>query len=306
MGQRIQLNRKNQFLIIDSSGGIAQYYLNENGEQQDIIYGYASNKEKVGSMGDVLFPWPGRIENCQYDFAEEHYNLSGVRVKDGHANHGFAKFVPWEIVQSGRDSAQLRFKTSKEEYAEKGYPFALELTLSYALDDSGMTCMASVINTGDKSAPFGLGFHPYFSLGAESISNLALQINANKMVEFGPDLKPTGELLNISGELDYTKTKKIGKQVVDNCYADLNFENGIAKTTLSNDNGEQVVVWQDESFPYLQLYSADTIPDPHKRRGLAIEPQTCTGFAFNMPKMGLRVLRPSEKFTGSWGVTPIS
>jgi aldose 1-epimerase len=64
-----------------------------------------------------------------------------------------------------------------------------------------------------------------------------------------------------------------------------------------------VTLWQDESFPYLMVFTGDTLPEPHRRRGLAVEPMTCAPDAFNSGD-GLLVLAPGETFTGSWGIEP--
>jgi len=299
----IILKYQNQVLVINQlGGGIKQYYLEQNGEKKEIIHGYVSDEEKAGSMGDVLFPFPGRVENSEYEFNGQKYKLSGLRVKDGHALHGFAKYVLWEIVDQAESEVKLLFKMAKEEYAEKGFPFSLSLYLTYSLDENGLTCQAQVVNNGEEKAPFGLGFHPYYSLGEDRVDSLNLKITAQKLVEFAPNLKPTGKLIDFSGsELDFSQSKKIGPLVIDNCFTELDFNTeGINKTNLSN--RAKITIWQDKNLPYLQLYSADTIGEENYRIGLAIEPQTCTGFALNMPEMGLITLEPAEKFDSSWGV----
>ena len=36
-----------------------------------------------------------------------------------------------------------------------------------------------------------------------------------------------------------------------------------------------ISVWADASFPYLQVFTGDTLPEDQRRRGLAVEPMTC-------------------------------
>ncbi len=316
-------------------GGIMEYYRLINGHRRDIIYGYDIINDKVGSMGDVLFPFPGRVEKSKYSFEGQKYKLSGVRVKDGHAIHGFAKMAEWQVEGQTESQVKLSFTIKEAEYAKKGYPFSVKLSLVYELDSKGLTCRAIVENIGLKSTPFGLGFHPYFTVGTETIDDMLVKIDAEKLVESDKNLKPTGKLLPVSGsEVDFSEPAKIGRRIIDNCFTNLHLAHPegvldttgpdnqnldllrdgpglprggrdsfqIHQTTLSNDSGDKVVVWQDESFPYLQVYSADTIGEVHARRGFAVEPQTCTGFAFNVPNMGLKVLRPGEVFEGSWGI----
>ena len=59
-------------------------------------------------------------------------------------------------------------------------------------------------------------------------------------------------------------------------------------------HGTQVWLWVGESYPYLMLFSGDTLPDVH-RRSLAIEPMTCPPNAFRTGD-ALIVLQPGSSF----------
>jgi len=274
-------------------GGLMRYQVGG----QDVLYGYETEEQKSGSMGDVLFPFPGRLEHSEYEFEGEHFVVSGARVKDGHAIHGFVKKVEWEVVKQQADSLTLNYGVTSTEYAEKGFPFDLTIAIEYRLSEAGLEIITQIKNTGSRPAPWGLGFHPYFTVGTEVINVASLRLPATHQVEFDPGLKPTGKLLPMRR---FQESELIGEEVIDACFTDLQFENGRAVTRLSNAQ-RTVEVWQDTQFPYLQVYSADTIGEQHARRGLALEPQTCTGFAFNVPEMGLQVLQPREEWRGSWG-----
>ncbi len=282
-------------------GGIAKFYCDEGGKTTNFIYGYNSERDKVGSMGDVLFPFPGRVKNCQYSFGGRNYTLSGLRIKDGHANHGFAKQAVWQVAEGQRDGeAKLQFEMRAEDYRDKGFPFSLRLNLIYTLNPDGFVCRAEVSNFGATDAPFGLGFHPYFRVG--EIDKSRLKLSAQKMVEFNSGLEPTGKLLSTdSAPFDSSGDKKLGKAVVDNCFTELHFDNSRAEAKLMLDD-RKITIWQDDSFRYLQIFSSDTLADPHIRKAIAIEPQTCTGFALNHPAMGLITLTPGQHWRGSWGV----
>jgi aldose 1-epimerase len=301
----IKLTWNDQIAVVNElGGGIMRYYLEKNKKTRDIVYGYLNEDEKTGSMGDILFPFPGRVKNSEYNFGGKNYLLSGVRIKDGHAIHGFAKTLPWKVERTTKNSATLCLSLLEDEYKEKGFPFSLKIIIEYSLDDLGLCCKTLVKNIGQKKAPFGLGFHPYFTVGTAFVDDMYLQIPARRMVEFN-GLKPTGDsiMLDKTG-LNYSNLSKIGDKIIDNCFTDLKFQKGIAKTIISNGNGIEIEIWQDKNLPYLQIYSADTIADEHCRRGLAIEPQTCTGFALNKPEMGLIILDHGEEYTCRWGVSP--
>ncbi len=60
-------------------------------------------------------------------------------------------------------------------------------------------------------------------------------------------------------------------------------------------------LWVDESYPYLMLFSGDTLPAARRRRSLAVEPMTCPPNAFRSGE-GLIRLAPGESFTSRWGI----
>jgi len=300
----IKLKSGDQNLSINQTGaGIMEYYLESPVGRQDIIYGYSKIEDKVGSMGDVLFPFPGRVENSQYEFNGQKYQLSGVKIKDGHAIHGFVKDKEWKIIHKSDSAVTLSFQIEESEFAKFGFPFSLLITIKYQLSDNGLICQSEVKNTGGGPAPFGLGFHPYYTVETEKIDDMRVEIKANKLVEFDKGLKPTGKLLEVkNSKINFIKSNKIGSEIIDNCFSELIYTKGVHRTVLTGNSGRKVVIWQDKSFPYLQVYSADTIGNLHKRRGFAVEPQTCTGFAFNVPDMGLNILESGEVFKGNWGI----
>ena len=61
------------------------------------------------------------------------------------------------------------------------------------------------------------------------------------------------------------------------------------------------MLWVDEAYPYLMLYTGDDRPDV-SRRSMAIEPMTCPPQAFRTGR-GVVRLDPGESFRGNWGLT---
>ena len=67
-------------------------------------------------------------------------------------------------------------------------------------------------------------------------------------------------------------------------------------------SGRAVTLWLDRSYPYLMLFTGDSLPEQQRRRrGLGVEPMTCAPNAFQSGD-GLVTLEPGETFTGRWGI----
>ena len=152
--------------------------------------------------------------------------------------------------------------------------------------------------------PFGLGFHPYFCLETDLIDDLELEIPAKNLIEFDLNLKPTGKMIDIkTSDFNFSKSRLIGNQQIDNCFSGLIYENDEAATILRNPvTNRQIKIVQDENMPYMQVYSADTIKKENYRKAIALEPQTCCGYALNIPELGLRELSPNQQFSCQWRV----
>jgi aldose 1-epimerase len=92
--------------------------------------------------------------------------------------------------------------------------------------------------------------------------------------------------------------------VLDTGYAGLERDgSGHATVELSAaDGARRVSLWMDDTFPYLMLFTGDSLPEADRRRtGLGVEPMTCAPNAFQSGE-GLRALEPGDTFRGSWGI----
>ena len=112
---------------------------------------------------------------------------------------------------------------------------------------------------------------------------------------------PTGSAPVEGSRYDYRTPRAIGDAVLDTAFTDLvRDDQGRAAVTLSDDT-KSISVWADASFPYLQVFTGDTLADDERRRGLAVEPMTCPPDAFNSGD-GLITLEPGAWCTTRWGI----
>lgn len=266
-------------------------------------------------MGNILCPFPGRVEQGQYTWQGVQYTLSGTRTDPhGNAIHGFTHQELWQCeVKRDSNRIECRYLLDKALFTERGYPHSLQVEVVYHLldDDAGLEVHTRVSNVGDSVAPLGVGFHPFFTVldrGLRDVDDMVVEVPARQMVEFDDKLKPTGRMVDVNdaGALNFSseQKRKIGGTVIDNCYTDLIYTEDRATTTLSDpQSGARISVWQDRNFPYIQLYSLDKMGSDVYRRALAIEPESCCGFAFNVDGLGLQALNPGQVWTGTWGVS---
>ena len=269
-----------------------------------VIWGYAGDDQKKAGQGDVLMPFPSRLKDGRYDFGGVTHQLD-LNDKEGpNAIHGFLRDVVWE--PSAVAATAVTFRTRIAPTTFRGYPFALDITVTYSLDAAGLTTAFTVINVGDGPAPVGAGFHPYFTVDDRPIDDAEASFPAAEYLEF-QNLVPTGRVLSVEGTpLDYRTLRPIGDNRFNFCFRALERDrDGWATAVIRQGGGPRRITLRfDPSFNYLVVYSGEAIPAPDTRRAFAIEPLTCATDAFNHPEWGLSVLAPGARLSGRYVIEP--
>ena len=240
--------------------------------------------------GALLFPFVDRIENGKYVFEEVEYTLPCNEANHKNALHGFLNNQPFQILQSGADgehaSASLFFDYDG---VLQGFPFACTVTVIYTLNANGFSCNTSVQNKSNRNMPVGMGWHPYFRI-TEDHSQFEVSIPAAASFVTREDYINTGEQTPF---YDGDKFLNIANFSF-NAYAQ-NQINNEAKTILRDKKKKMDIVLNSIGFPFLQVFVV-------AGKGIAIEPLTCMGNAFNNG-VGLTILSPDEIMKNSFEVT---
>jgi aldose 1-epimerase len=300
------LSHGRQRAIVSPWGAaLRRYFLMESaGVETDIVWGYAGGSHKKGGQGDVLIPFPGRIKEGRYSFDGSSYQLERNDKEGPNAIHGFVRNMPWTTRQQQSDCVDFEVALDAKDYAVRGYPFSLNVKVTYGLQAAGLSCEFAISNDGANPAPVGVGFHPYFTVGTAGIDEAEVRIPACGYLEFDDRLAPTGRILSAAkGEWDYRQFRAIGSRRFNHCYMELDRDpDGSCTVSLRNPhNGHTIDIVMDRSFSALVIYSGDAIADA-PRRALAIEPMTCASDAFNHPEWGLKRLEPGSSFGGRFAV----
>ena len=302
----VVLSRDGQRAIVSPWGAALRryFFVESGGAESDIVWGYSGGSNKKGGQGDVLIPFPGRIKEGRYTFDGRSYQLERNDKEGPNAIHGFVRNLPWTVRERRSDRVELEVAIHAAEYAARGYPFSLNVRVTYELQRSGLFCGFTVRNAGTSLAPVGAGFHPYFTVGTAAIDEAEVRIPAGGYLEFDDRLAPTGRILSAAGsEWDYRRFAPIGARRFNHCYMELERgPDGFSTASLRNpDNGCTIDVVMDRSFSALVVYTGDAIAEA-PRRALAIEPMTCASDGFNHADWGLKRLAPDDSFAGGFTV----
>jgi aldose 1-epimerase len=102
-----------------------------------------------------------------------------------------------------------------------GYPFTLDVAISYALDGAGLTVATTATNLGDMPYPYGAGQHPYLAAGTEFIDSATVTLDAATWLPTDERGLPTGTEPVEGSPLDFRAGRVLGDRRIDYAFTDL-------------------------------------------------------------------------------------
>jgi aldose 1-epimerase len=285
-----------QAVIVEVGGGLRSYCAGG----RELVDGYGADAMSSSGRGQVLMPWPNRLQDGTYEFDGRRHQLPLNEPERRNAIHGLVRWATWNAAEQEPHRAVMRYVL----HPQPGYPFTLGLSIEYALSESGLRVRTTATNLGADACPFGAGAHPYLTLGTPVIDDLMLRVPARTVLRSDERDLPIGSEAVAGTAYDFRQKRRIGAIELDHAFTDLERDrDGVARMELRDPNrGDQVWLWVDRSYPYLMLFTGDTIADvDRRRRGLAVEPMTCPPNAFRTGD-GVVRLQPGAAFTGTWGI----
>jgi aldose 1-epimerase len=281
--------------IVEVGGGLRSYDCGD----RPVLHPYDLDAMCDGAHGAPLIPWPNRLADGRYSFDGSDYQVALTEPEKHNAIHGFLRWRPWTTTEQWPD----RVLTGTRLYPLMGYPFTLDVEVDYRISDSGLTVTTTATNVGDQPAPYGCGQHPYLSPGTGRIDDCTLQLAADTRITTDDERQlPTGTEAVQGTPYDFRAGKRLGDLAVDFAFTDLSRDvDGRAWIRLTGTDGRTAALWIDDSYPILEVYTADTLAPARQRRGLGSEPMTCPPNAF-ATGTDVRRLEPGDSAVTTWGV----
>src|SRR5262249_6766995 len=130
--------------------------------------------------GQVLVPWPNRIDAGRYAWQGKPQQLALDDVDGGTAIHGLVRFDGWTILETSASRVDVGHRL----WPSPGYPFSLELLISYEVVADGLFVTTTARNLGGERAPFGAGQHPYLlPPGGVTVDACTLHVPSTRFAE---------------------------------------------------------------------------------------------------------------------------
>lgn len=282
-------------VIVEVAAGVRSFEVGG----REVLQAYAVDAICDGAHGEPLIPWPNRLEDGSYRFEGEDYQLPLTEPEKHNAIHGLLRWRPWQVAEREANLIVLEARL----FPQPGYEFLLDCRIEYRLDDDGLTTTTSATNSGDSTAPYGCGQHPYLSAGGGLLDDCTLQLAAATRIDTDPDRQlPSGDVPVGGTAYDFREPRPLGSLAVDFAFSDLDRDaDKRAWVRLRRPDGSTAETWVDEHYPLVEIYTGDTLLPDRRRRGLGTEPMTCPPNAFRTGT-GVVRLEPGQTHTATWGV----
>jgi aldose 1-epimerase len=270
---------------------------------QPVIAGYEPDELPPAGAGQLLAPWPNRIDGGRYVFGGAEQHLALTEPTRGNAIHGLTRWVPWTAVRHDASAVVLR----SAPHGSQGYPFCLEIEAEYRLDaDAGLQVTITARNRGSHPAPYGTGSHPYLTVRTPSVDDCELSLPAESWLPTDDRGIPSGPPESVEGTpYDFRQPRTIGTTRLDHALTGLSRDSDArawAHLAADGGAGTRVSLWAGQGYEWLQVFTGDPLGPDRRRKAVAIEPMTCPPNAF-VTTDDLLVLEPGEIVSHSWGTS---
>ena len=125
------------------------------GAPVDVIFAPPGGREPADRRygNPILFPAVGithNLEEARWGWRSRQLPMQ---------QHGWARDAYWHV--EARDTQSITGLLVPSTGMKTSFPFSFELRVRYALEAGALVLSAELVNVGDETFPYALGFHPY-------------------------------------------------------------------------------------------------------------------------------------------------
>ena len=268
-----------------------------------LLAGYEPGQLPPGGAGQLLAPWPNRVDGGRYSFGGAQLQLDLSEPAAGNAIHGLTRWATWVPVEREANRVLLRQALR----GHPGYPFCLDIDAEYRVEpDAGLQVAVTARNQGRDRAPYGTGSHPYLTAGTPVIDACELTLPAARWQPIGDRGIPAGPTEDVGGTpYDFRGGRSLDGLRLDHPLTGLDRDSAGRVWVQLAGPGGGVLLWAGEGYQWLQVFTGDPLDEQHRRRALAVEPMTCPPNAF-VTGTDLLVIEPGQSVRHAWGVQALA
>ncbi|RYY31277.1 MAG: hypothetical protein EOO04_01795 [Chitinophagaceae bacterium] len=248
---------------------------------KNIIAGYSAFKDLEQDkyyMGSLVGRFAGRIKNASFEINGVGYPLTANDGDTGHHLHGggkgFNRMVFKEVSTHSADtSAAVTFRGISQ-HLEEGFPGTVDLNVTITLNIDN-EIIFSYFASADRPTHINLTHHLYYNLnGREQPSDQFLRVHSRQMLQTTEEYIPTGKIVEIPAECNFSVLKKIPPEATFNeCYI-VNHSNELNIVAELTDKDSSLKMQVSTTCPGLIFYTGHFLASPFlPRQGICLETQ---------------------------------
>lgn len=246
------------------------------GRPVDVVLGYdhlSDYETRDGYLGAVVGRYANRIAKGQFSLNGKTYSLA-VNNGPNHLHGGIVgySYRVWTVEELTPQKAVLTLESPD---GEEGYPGALSLRVTYALEDRALSLHYEALAHGDTVC--NLTNHSYFNLagqGSGPVLDQTLSLSASRYTPANETSIPYGTLEPVEGTpMDFHTPTPIGARIEDD-FEQLKLGHGYdhnyvvdgpvgtlrpAARAFSSKTG--IGMEAETTLPGMQLYTANFLPE---------------------------------------------
>jgi galactose mutarotase-like enzyme len=154
-------NESLRLLVSLQGGTIEGLWSLRDGQSIPLLRPGKQSGVAVESSCFPLVPFANRVGGNAFRFSGQSYRLRPNVEWDSHYLHGDGWLNAWRCVAEEPGRLEL-------EYRHSGEPYSYLAQQTFRLCNESLVVSLTVTNSGDIALPFGLGWHPYFPLNAQT------------------------------------------------------------------------------------------------------------------------------------------
>ncbi len=246
--------------------------------------------------GSVLAPWQNRLAKGQW--VDPQGQTQSLPINEPNLNNALHGMV-YETEFSVREQTSSKVTLGTLLDSPAGYPYSMDIEITYELNELGLTCSFSVINKSDAAAPFVIGFHPYFTVG--NPDKATVLIPAGSYYTQDGNKIPADKTAVAGTSFDFRSARSLADAKLDDYFTDLATTEGQAVSRLETSDWA-LELQQSATLSHLVVYLTHEYESEGELvSALALEPASAPANALNS-NVDIVFIEPTETFTGSWNV----
>ncbi len=184
-----------------------------------VLDGYPEDETSSGGRGQVLMPWPNRLGDGRFEWNGVGLQTALTEPENHNAIHGLVRWASWTVAEETAHRVRMEYRL----YPQPGWPWILDLAVTYTLGDDGLEVRTTARNLpgGAGACPFGAGWHPYLDAFGGLVDEAVLTFGAATAYVADERGLPRHTVPVAGTDLDFSAGRPIGGAHLDTAFTDL-------------------------------------------------------------------------------------